>query len=95
MRLIDADKLIMYVADCKLSESITWEEAELITDFLRNAPSVESRPKGKWIAYAEEDTPIMLRCSMCTHSVVWGSIANYCPNCGADMRGDNHETDRS
>ena len=53
------------------------------------------RPKGEWIPHA---TSVGLkhyaeyaRCSEC------GEMAlvhmNFCPNCGADMRGDKHETD--
>lgn len=53
------------------------------------------RPKGEWIPHT---TSVGLkhyaeyaRCSEC------GEMAlvhmNFCPNCGADMRGDKHETD--
>lgn len=54
MTLIDRDELIMYVADCRVSESITWQEKELIMDFLQNAPIIESRPKGKWLTEVYE-----------------------------------------
>ena len=90
MRLIDADKLIIYVEDCKLSESITWEEAELITDFLRNAPIVESRPKGEWI---EGDRYSNHVCSICGEEAedlqacgCCELLSDFCPHCGADMR---------
>lgn len=86
MRLIDADKLIMYIADCKLSEIITWEQAEVATDFLMNAPTVENRPKGKWDA-SVNGTDYRV-CSKCGYERHAGTKYNYCPICGADMRGE-------
>ena len=44
MNLIDRDKLIMHIADCRLSGSITQEEEELITYFLLNSPIVNNIP---------------------------------------------------
>lgn len=95
MRLIDVDKLIMYVADCKLSESITWEVAELITDFLRNAPIIESRPKGKWeeatmnFANNKYINAIFGQGYYCSNCGMYmpNTKTNFCANCGADMRG--------
>lgn len=86
MRLIDADKLIMYVADCKLSKWITWYEAELITDFILNSPTIESKPKGKWRKPRNENS---YECPFCdTYFCNIGLDMNYCPCCGADMGGE-------
>jgi len=46
-------------------------------------------PKGKWeIAYGDHIRaglrPIMYACGVCG---IVGSQTNFCPNCGADMRG--------
>ena len=54
------------------------------------AVEVADRPQGKWIFRREfvEDTPFTgYRCSNCNY---WKSMGawNYCPNCGADMRGE-------
>lgn len=48
------------------------------------------RPKGKWeIIYGEHIRaglrPIMYACGVCG---MVGSQTNFCPNCGANMRGD-------
>lgn len=45
------------------------------------------RPQGKW----EEDGGI-IACSHC-HTIWLYRRTDFCPNCGADMRGEDHETD--
>lgn len=53
---------------------------------IKSLPFVQPiRPKGKWIDCAERDP--WYRCSECKERV-WGGHRNFCPNCGADMRGD-------
>ena len=49
-------------------------------------PAKPEREKGKW-----SDGYRWQRCSLCkqTGKKSW----NYCPNCGADMRGEPNETD--
>jgi hypothetical protein len=50
------------------------------------------RKKGKWLfPYGDKKYK---RCSVCErdyYSIPHNS--NFCPNCGADMRGEGHETD--
>ena len=68
-------------------------------DFVMDAPSVvPSRAEGEW--QITDAYPHNVYCSEChkrfaqTHWAVWedGSLPrNYCPNCGADMRGDDDE----
>ena len=58
-----------------------------------------ARPKrGRWDAsgrYRFKDGSIAIRCTECgaaLHSDEWQKyVWNYCPNCGADMRGDSDE----
>lgn len=48
-------------------------------------PSVTPQPKmGEWIASTEYG-PILHKCSKCHKYNDWES--DFCPNCGADMRG--------
>ena len=80
-------------------ETSTWCD-ELVA--LRALPSAQpERKKGKWKGYNTEEphkwlrsdgTPIFLICSECCGTVMNNGSAhwNYCPNCGADMRGDNN-----
>lgn len=60
---------------------------------LRNLPSAQpEQKKGYWIYHLEWETDgeCGYECSECG----MGSEVNYnyCPNCGADMRGDKYET---
>lgn len=52
--------------------------------------ALEERPKGKWIESQEEfeDAFIIFKheCSNCKEITFGGG--NFCPNCGADMRGE-------
>ena len=51
------------------------------------------RPKGEWIEMIDcdpitgEPYPCGVRCSNCGDTL--GCVANFCPNCGADMRGED------
>lgn len=57
----------------------------------KNAPTIEPeqrKRKGKWI----HDNPNTFKCSRCNKylDISCGNMKmNFCPNCGADMRGDS------
>ena len=52
MRLIDADELIAHVKKCEETGSISWEERELIIDFIQDTPTcTESRQNAYWGIY--------------------------------------------
>lgn len=60
------------------------------------------RKKGKWLKYEKEFTESgtwrqmkrsVIECSICQEKIVgYIGIMNYCPNCGADMRGAENES---
>lgn len=54
---------------------------------INELPSIE-RKKGKWIDTHEEEEWYAreYRCSECGDTML--GVANFCPNCGADMRGE-------
>ena len=63
---------------------------------VKNAPTIDPatlRPHGEWIkrCITSVDSPDVSECSICKYpvSTMWGKT-NYCPNCGADMRGENN-----
>ena len=62
--------------------------------FIKNRPAADVAPvrHGRWIAIKVPNEWDKGQCSECRsifNSSVWGT--NYCPNCGADMRGSNDE----
>lgn len=85
---IDAMRQYSYFNDFDVS--VIDEDIAVIA--LKDLPSAQpERPKGKWIHYDEGDFDYDYKCSNCG-SVMWDN-SDFCPNCGADMREDDHETD--
>lgn len=88
MRLIDADALSDLLV--KTYEKAPTEKALLFFDLLlknnEQVPTVEERPQGKWI-FKHNSSDIW--CSVCDEN--FDEIPQkfkFCPNCGADMRGE-------
>ena len=82
MRLIDADAL---ECDTEWSEYhdgfISYSQLEIDT-----APSIDIEPKrGEWVNTAEPYMSDNIVCSVCGYNSI--CEYNFCPNCGADMRG--------
>lgn len=68
------------------------EDRERLIGILSNKeilPTIESRPKGKW-KIEEGSIPLCCECSICGWIISAGENEenNYCPHCGADMRGE-------
>ena len=79
-RMIDADALIAYCDEKWIPLNI---------DAVNEQPTIEERKTGKWIEKTEVgdcSTYHGRRCSLCG-CWVGMSRPNFCPNCGADMRG--------
>lgn len=81
MRLIDADALIEDV-DGDLTDSIAEGRA---IEKIMNAPTIEERKTGEWIKRALGWK--CSNCNLCTNDRGADDF-NFCPNCGADMRGE-------
>lgn len=84
MRLIDADA---FERRCMFDKDIN--DMQDVIYALRDFPTAKSRPKAMWVHHKD-----MIKCSSCRRGVVdrIGAIEglgyNYCPWCGADMRGE-------
>lgn len=90
-------------AECNLTGSFNWEHyCDITLDFIDldsdtrpdNCPlvKIEERKVGKWIDYWGDKTEpdgetwwSGCKCSIC--GIFIKSHYNYCPNCGAEMRG--------
>lgn len=94
MRLIDADALLLHLNDVWYS-SFIWEATaqsetiKAIMDTIEAAPTIEPR-RGRWEKYAEHWGGGIfnegMECSLCGGD--GGTDYDFCPHCGADMRGE-------
>ena len=59
-----------------------------LDEWINNLPSAQpERKKGKWII--KDDTErFIAQCNCCRYIEDSRRIKNFCPNCGADMRGE-------
>ena len=72
-------------------------DANYAIDFLEQMPSADVREnvKGKWYIPKEYSRKTYRRiCTNCLNVAYYCGTGNYryCPNCGADMRGDNERS---
>ena len=88
MRLIDADALIDKYGDWYTEEGMEEGYIGTIKGIVDSMPTIEERKTGEWIVEDDGYTECC-RCDQCGKRYV--DISNFCPNCGADMRGGNHE----
>lgn len=104
MRAIDADALMQALGitnmDCDKCAwcDKEWNRCKRGGDFedaccaIENAPTIEPRMRGKWKkTYLDHEAmgerPSIFYCSVCNQCIAYP--VNYCPSCGADMRGDS------
>lgn len=82
--------------DCKMQVN----GCEDFFNIIKNASTIElERPKGKWVPHSEKSREyigtVLINvvydywfCDACGYQVEKGEpMYNFCPNCGADMRG--------
>ncbi len=90
-RLVDEDAALNIVAyECGEFAGL----AERIEKRIRDLPSAQPRKHGRWVPHEDEDGEHYGDdCSECGAWYVMPSEkAKFCPDCGADMRGEQHET---
>lgn len=102
MRLIDADALkekvekyrIVHLSHRRLS-AIKREAEEVINDICLGidfAPTINPVKHGRWIKAERQGcwsyADVYKQCSECGKVTFLAEKMNYCPNCGADMRGE-------
>ena len=83
------------------SRIVRWREGlvpyvklEDVITAISNTPPTQSEPKrGKWLdANICGELPVIV-CNQCNtfYPLSFGEFHNFCPNCGADMRGEQNE----
>ena len=81
MRLIDADKLKKYLDP----------QIQFIID---HAPTIDAVPvvHARWAKLGTANSGSLLICTACNYSFRRLFPKNFCPNCGAKMDGDPHDS---
>lgn len=88
-KYIDRDKLIM--EGWSLQRTYRKDATTMVCEMKKpedfHATDVRPVVRGKWIRPTRAQNSMLDECSVCGFPT--GSFTfNYCPNCGADMRGD-------
>lgn len=97
MRLIDANKLVMHLADFALSMSGKpgYSEIQQCMEAAEEQPTVDPVKHGRWLDdYNAEENPFFRKgwkCSACGSRNTYGK-PKFCMNCGAQMDGESNET---
>lgn len=96
MRLIDAEELLPKIINWReaLAESFGKDDEYVkclgeVIEIIEDAPTIEEQ-KAKW--YLRDTTRyggLPYICPVCKKA--FESMHNFCPNCGADMRGDGND----
>lgn len=75
-----------HICTCQASE----DNKRLLTKAIVNV--IPKKEHGEWIPLlTEKGTEIAVRCSACDNYAWQGHRSDFCPNCGADMRGKKNE----
>lgn len=94
MRLIDADLLGLTDMEIIMCNGDYKEALKMLIDKIEHAPTIEpEREKGEWIPSFNgrfAGGAYWFHCSKCERIVpdVRNGGWNFCPNCGADLRGE-------
>ena len=95
MRYIDADKIIYtWLTDANGKE----HDGVTLQSVIDAQPTADVREniRGKWIK-AKDDVSFHYECSVCKAKPLYEEfchqpeLSDFCPNCGADMRGEQCE----
>ena len=89
-RYIDADEAIRISKEDRFMWAYDLTDLE---EFLTNVPTIEARPvvRGEWLPIMFYTAVVGVKCSEC--NTTRGAKSNFCPSCGADMRGENNAAD--
>lgn len=92
MRTIDADAFDATMYEAWMNCEITNEEWFHVREMIKDEPTVEpQKRRGRWHQRIYQKVEMMV-CSECGNEFSYDAETgvrdyNFCPNCGADMRG--------
>lgn len=96
MKIEDAIKRYESWAEDDRIDVLIRKEHRQMADWLKELKA--NRPQGEWIEikrYWEINQWVYeIECSVCKERIKNPYEPHFCPNCGADMRGENNETDK-
>ena len=86
MELISRDEVMRLAESGKLLSGSFGERAK---DIIKAIPTVEERKEGRWIKHIDDLFPAdsTIECSICHEEQYLMNDNNFCPNCGAKMKG--------
>ena len=93
-KYIDADAFLKKLIS-KCEED--WCDLMVVYELLNEMPAADVREnvKGEWVHKSEKLAPLntvwWYECSACGHHAFNEMTTDFCPNCGADMRGEKNE----
>ena len=79
-----------WLFDCKSNNADTDIAFDAMKSKVSKLPSVNPiKPKGEWIPIkTPRNTVVAYKCNVCEMSPYKGHTSDFCPNCGADMGGN-------
>ena len=88
----------------KLEEKVLtmgdWTDTQEFLDIVRNAKKITilsaARLQGEWVTHFDNlfTGESSIECSVCHEHQPMGIDDNYCPNCGARMKGANNDKEK-
>lgn len=98
MRLINADEMVKSLMDMTFydEEGYTIDDYEdrlaIVKSFVDPVQTVDAVPvrHGHWVGIDDEPHEVW-ECDMCGYTYESEYQYNFCPHCGAEMKGENNE----
>lgn len=91
--MTDREKLIELMYSCPDCRMLSVGEIQRISDYILSH-GVTMQEKGEWIDRSPYIGHYCSRCGRITGNAILYNgtlISKFCDNCGADMRGENHD----
>lgn len=98
MRLIDAEGLAITILSMARTHDSNyqqgyWRGVDMVLEVAKESPTIDPVKRGEWAdCYKSGHKPH--NGGVCTACDCWaGRKSDFCPNCGANMKGNSHEKD--